>query len=89
MSKKGKWFWNKSLTKKIGHARITLFKGWDLTHGKGWFAYISLEEGIYSTIGWGFSKVNKFEAVKKGIEDAKFSQIKLYGHTRYPELMML
>jgi hypothetical protein len=68
MSVKTKFGYNKCLKKDIGNVKIYLYYGWDLIHGKGWFAH-SYHYYTYN-VGFGFSK-NKFRAVKNSIKDLK------------------
>lgn len=57
------------LVKEIKGATLYLFKGFDLVHGKGFFARIHTDD---FKDGFGFHKTNKFTAVRQALKDINY-----------------
>lgn len=68
MSKKeNNGYSKKCLVKHINGVTIYLYKGWDLKHGKGFFAHSVADD---FKIGFGFHKTNKLTAVRESLNVA-------------------
>ena len=65
MSIKTKYAGSKCLQSQIGVVTVYLFKGWDLTHGIGWFT--KAYSRTNNKIGFGFHKTNKFTSVRQAL----------------------
>lgn len=68
MSKQTNFPFKMSLKKQIGSVEFFLGKGWDLSHGKGYFCHAYHDD---FRIGFGFHKTNKFIAVRIALRDLK------------------
>lgn len=53
------------LVKKINGIKISLYKSWDIAHGKGFFAHAFADD--FKT-GFGFHKTNKLTAVREALK---------------------
>jgi hypothetical protein len=68
-TKENNGYSSKCLHKTIGWLNIYLYKSFDLTHGCGYHCQIFDLKKL--AIGYGFSKKNKFTAVRKAIKELK------------------